>query len=1131
MPTPATASVPAAPPAADAKRLRFLRSDVELDGSAAGKRIYKAYDTDEGVEVAMHVVATKTVAAAAGGRYTPHRLEHEHLIQILDSWVEGDSVAYVTPIVTAGTLQGYINRIDDVRYRVVRKWCWQLLEGLGYMHAAGCAHGDLRLANVYINGETGNVLLGSFVLGGDVASGDPDGTGGIGADAAAAMRALQYAPPEALPPPWGPGASPPTPAGDVYAFGMCVLEMVTRRAPYSAYGPDDAARLAADKAAGVLPPEVALIGQRLAVSGSDDASGGAIVAAAGSAGGAAAASASVGDGAKEGWTADEVRAVMELTTACLAADPRMRPTVAQLLEMDFLGQQPGVQPVPTASAAASTSAGSAQPAVAVAQAAPTPAASPSKVPASTMTVAHPTYAEALLSTTQHSTPATQRHQQQHAPQLQHDAVVALQVHHSVVTGPAADNAAPDEQIRAQSDDASAAHGVSDHGGDVMHPAATAAAPLRGDAAGGPAAGAVSQLTHPTVRGGGVNTASARSRAESGVPMATVGADVSHLVNTTRGDALSHGTVGARRGASSSSSSADAVPLDDIGSATSVGSSVRNAPVAAARAPETEQRAHGAGSRIVSGGGVAPSASQPALGSRVSSAARSFPASSHSTSTVPATASRGPPAASRRPPPRAPRLLGLRLVDVHVSSTQPRLDGCVALFYDAPAAAAATAPTLNAAATSRSNGATASATLGAVAYRHVKFSVALQPPPAPPPPLGPSEPTAAQQPPSSVIALAGDGWVRVASEMLMANLVASADHGKLCAWLRLALDPLLGSSAMAAADDPAGVIGVGCPWAVMTDAALPVAASARRTAHGGTDGGGSRPTFDPVHGSSRGADTGSVADERTDDFNHDGDEFGTNTDSADVVHSGAVGAHSDGEKEARDGNADRSDTIAGRTIRGSHAESVLVRRAKRAMASAGEPISDVAAGHHVDGTALAALHSTRPHGAPSASLAGRRRDGARTGPTLHRRRLLDESDEEGGAGSGGNSPSDADHDDEGRDDHDDVSGDDHDTNDDASRDDGDDDDDDEEDDEGGAETDGLTLARTSTVGGRSRARNSSGYRSPDDASVSIGPGTSGAPMHVGGTTALPASLGTTDDADASAPAGRRDSAPPPSPHYA
>jgi serine/threonine protein kinase len=161
----------------------------------------------------------------------------------------------------------------------VRKWARQILSGLGHLHARGRAHGDIRLGSVFINGETGNVLLGAFPQAAVVAA----------AEGEAARRIIRYAPPEGTPPlvlllggageagaaaaatgaglgasadamsatsgtaaaapsssaggAGGAGGAPstvmaaatatPTPAGDVFAFGMALLEMVTRRTPHS----------------------------------------------------------------------------------------------------------------------------------------------------------------------------------------------------------------------------------------------------------------------------------------------------------------------------------------------------------------------------------------------------------------------------------------------------------------------------------------------------------------------------------------------------------------------------------------------------------------------------------------------------------------------------------------------------------------------------------------------------------------------------------------------------------------------------------------------------------------------------------------------------------------------------------
>ncbi|RYG42073.1 hypothetical protein EON68_02305, partial [archaeon] len=83
----------------------------ELDGSTPAKRIYKAYDEEEGIEVAMHVM--KLPPMDEGGLRTFKEalngpsVQHENLIPIVTSWVDERGAVFITPIITAGTLQGY----------------------------------------------------------------------------------------------------------------------------------------------------------------------------------------------------------------------------------------------------------------------------------------------------------------------------------------------------------------------------------------------------------------------------------------------------------------------------------------------------------------------------------------------------------------------------------------------------------------------------------------------------------------------------------------------------------------------------------------------------------------------------------------------------------------------------------------------------------------------------------------------------------------------------------------------------------------------------------------------------------------------------------------------------------------
>ncbi len=385
-------------------RARYLKGNEELEGSTHSHRIWKTYDSDEGVEVALHELflsrwnASSVPSALSSSSSTEalKRLQRDadahHLIRLLDVWRDevaaeegggecGLTLCYVTPIVTAGTLQGYISRIDDVRVRVVRKWCRQLLTGLCHLHEAlGKAHGDLRLANIYINGETGNVLLNNFNLLPEEGGGVSGGGGETHADA---LQRARFAPP-------GGFTDPHATANDVWAFGLCVLEMLTRRAPYSRFGGSEegAAPLAAlprEKAGGALPEELALLEERIAVAvGKEGEARERAAAAILQLPALEAAVAAHASAAQAGATADaaelrearvaleragntaaalaqavkdasdrcaDLHAMKKLTLRCLSTDPGARPTVRELMEAEVLRERDGEREKPPAAPA------------------------------------------------------------------------------------------------------------------------------------------------------------------------------------------------------------------------------------------------------------------------------------------------------------------------------------------------------------------------------------------------------------------------------------------------------------------------------------------------------------------------------------------------------------------------------------------------------------------------------------------------------------------------------------------------------------------------------------------------------------------------------------------------------------
>jgi serine/threonine protein kinase len=89
-------------------------------------------------EVAWHELPLAAETDVSNLSDTPS-MDHKHLLTVLAKWEEatddGRQLVVITEIVDAGTLESHTARIkSDVRTKVVKKWCRQILDGLRHLH-------------------------------------------------------------------------------------------------------------------------------------------------------------------------------------------------------------------------------------------------------------------------------------------------------------------------------------------------------------------------------------------------------------------------------------------------------------------------------------------------------------------------------------------------------------------------------------------------------------------------------------------------------------------------------------------------------------------------------------------------------------------------------------------------------------------------------------------------------------------------------------------------------------------------------------------------------------------------------------------------------------------------------------
>ncbi|KAM9324469.1 serine/threonine-protein kinase WNK2 [Gastrophryne carolinensis] len=205
---------------------RFLKFDIEI-GRGSFKTVYKGLDTETWVEVAWCELQDRKLTKVERQRFKEEAemlkgLQHPNIVRFYDFWescLKGKKcIVLVTELMTSGTLKTYLKRFKVMKTKVLRSWCRQILKGLHFLHTRTppIIHRDLKCDNIFITGPTGSVKIGDLGL----------ATLKRASFAKSVIGTPEFMAPEMYEEHYDESV-------DVYAFGMCMLEMATSEYPYS----------------------------------------------------------------------------------------------------------------------------------------------------------------------------------------------------------------------------------------------------------------------------------------------------------------------------------------------------------------------------------------------------------------------------------------------------------------------------------------------------------------------------------------------------------------------------------------------------------------------------------------------------------------------------------------------------------------------------------------------------------------------------------------------------------------------------------------------------------------------------------------------------------------------------------
>ncbi|KAL2941615.1 putative serine/threonine-protein kinase WNK4 [Bienertia sinuspersici] len=162
----------------------------------------------------------EAVEADPTGRYVRYNeILGEGAFKTVYKGFDEKTVNMITELFTSGNMSQYRKKHNIVNRKAIKNWAKQILKGLDYLHCHNppIIHRDLKCDNIFVNGNSGKIKIGDLGLATMLQQGSM---------ARAAGGTPEFMAPELFEEEYDQLV-------DIYSFGMCLLQMVTRELPYS----------------------------------------------------------------------------------------------------------------------------------------------------------------------------------------------------------------------------------------------------------------------------------------------------------------------------------------------------------------------------------------------------------------------------------------------------------------------------------------------------------------------------------------------------------------------------------------------------------------------------------------------------------------------------------------------------------------------------------------------------------------------------------------------------------------------------------------------------------------------------------------------------------------------------------
>ena len=195
-------------------------------GSGAMATVYLADDGDRGGQVAVKVLRRELTVVLGATRFHREieilsRLEHEHIVPVLDSSQAGARLYYVMPYFPGDSLRARLDRGSLLSLSETASIAGDVAAAIDYAHAQGVLHRDIKPENVLLDADAALVCDFGVARAIEAAGGESFSSSGLVIGTPAYMSPEQTV------------GGPVGRRSDIYGLGCLMYEMLAGEPPFT----------------------------------------------------------------------------------------------------------------------------------------------------------------------------------------------------------------------------------------------------------------------------------------------------------------------------------------------------------------------------------------------------------------------------------------------------------------------------------------------------------------------------------------------------------------------------------------------------------------------------------------------------------------------------------------------------------------------------------------------------------------------------------------------------------------------------------------------------------------------------------------------------------------------------------